>query len=991
MLLDLRLPVSALVVLCLIPAAVRWWSGRALARRLDDPLLPERLQAHARRNIHALWTVIVFAILLGGYRHLLWSLPLMLITRMAAAYPLRRALYDESWTLASYVMTTLRLFVAIAGFWLLLAATPILASAAGSLDWIAALALGAVLFVLHDRSADVFRRLVRSQALTDDALLARFRAIAAASHAAQPRFELIDLRGGAIANAVALGSLRGSSVLYTDTLLRLLDADEAAAITAHEIAHLEYYDTRRLQWLWRITSGLIAAALCASMLPRLIPELSLLMLAAGWVMALVMTLGWIARDKQRNETASDLRGLELCGNAEALIQALTKIHVFARVPRRWDTQTEAMASHPSLARRIRAIREAAGAAHAPAIPQPETVRGADGRISITFDVDRLHWQESEGVTHVLSYAHLMELRVYARTMSATRLVAVERGGRRWEVALDASEAARAQAILDRVDTRLSEPVAQSHALPLLHVASALVAICAMWAGQIIVAIVALVAAIKPTPVSFAAVGGTALAGVAILGRDALATGTLNSPWQALLLAAVGIGLVFGAWWKRETDESRTSKWAISALAVLTALSLVLIVTRAWTAVGLYQASVAFPAATILPFALAAAMACQSRRAWRRAVVPVAAVGLLAGVAGSGTFLHAFGRDPFLVGGPRLTIEPLTGSPVADFTIPMSAADLRLSPSGKRIAVLTSRAPMGIVTTFAVGAPGNELTPIPANDLVFLDDERVLTLTADGANAFVREVRVGTRATEREHRIENLTAGRLAFRRESNRWLVTGSSFDGQLVSVEARLGSPDVQRREWTTADRYGWADAWALEGDTALLARKQFDLDAIGSGALGSTLTLLLSHIPTRLTRIGPAGTIDVATSQLDTTCSDRVFDAARLVCMAFDGKRTHLFVFEPSDTAPRPVGSIGGHFLSYRPSAGGWINGWLNDDWLASTQLAIDIESRRAISLPRDLAAHELTVWGHVAATLTHLGTSTRVRFYRLDAGGDQKSAAR
>jgi Zn-dependent protease with chaperone function len=988
---DLRLPGAALVLLCLLPAAVRWWSGRTLKPLLDDPLLPERLLAHSRRNLAVLWTVIVCTILLGRFQDLFWSLPLILVTRTAAGYPLRRALFDERWSVTSYLTMMVRLFLAVGGFWVLLAATPVLASAAGSLDWMVALALGALLFVWNDRSADVFRWLVRAEPLRDDALLARFQAIATASQAAPPRFELIDLRGGAIANAVALASLRGSSVAYTDTLLRLLDDDESAAITAHEIAHLEYYDARRLRRLWRITSALIAAAVCVSMLPRVIPGLSLLILAAFWAMALVMALAWIARDRQRNETASDLRALELCGNPDALIQALTKIHAFARVPRRWDTQMEATASHPSLARRLRAIREAAGAPHGPAIPEPETVRGSDGRTAITFEVDRLNWQESEGVTHVLSYAHLMELRVHARTVGGTRLVAVERGGRRWEVALEGPEAARAQAILDRVDTRLSEPVTQSHALPLLHVVSAVVAICAIWAGQIVVAVVALVASVKPSPVSFAAVGGASLAGVALLGRDALATGSLNSPWQALFLAALGVGLIAGAWWKRETDESRARNWGISALAVLTGLSLVLIVMRSWTAIGLYQASVAFPAATILPFALAAAMACQSRPAWWRAAIPLAAVGLLVGIAGSGTFLHAFGRDPFLVAGPRLTIEPLTGSPVADFTIPMSAADLRLSPGGGRIAVLTQQAPMGIVTTFAVGTPGGDLAPVPANDLLFLDDERVLTLAGDGADTVVREVRLETRTTAWEHRIENLRAGRLAYRRASNLWVVTGTSFDGQLVSVEARLGSSEVERREWNTSEPYGWADAWALEGDTVLLARKQFDLDVLGGGALSSTLTLLLSHIPTRLTRIGPTGPIDVATSQFDTTCSDRVFDAARLVCMAFDGTRTHLFVVEPSDATPRPVGSIGGHFLSYRPTTGGWVSGWLNDDWLTSTQLAIDVHSRRAISIPRELGANELTIWGNVAATLTHAGTSTRVRFYRLDAGGDRLSAAK
>jgi len=222
-------------------------------------------------------------------------------------------------------------------------------------------------------------------------------------------------------------------------------------------------------------------------------------------------------------------------------------------------------------------------------------------------------------------------------------------------------------------------------------------------------------------------------------------------------------------------------------------------------------------------------------------------------------------------------------------------------------------------------------------------------------------------------------------------MVTGTSLEGQLVSVEARLGSTDVQRREWNTAEPYAWADAWALEGDTVLLARRQVDIDALGGNILSSTLTVLLSQIPTRLTRIGPTGTVDVATSQLDTTCSDRVFDA-RLVCMAFDGTRTHLFVLEPSDATPRPVGSIAGRFMGHRPTAGGWVSGWLSDDWLSSTQLAIDVHSRRAISLPGELNANELTVWGDIAATLTHGGRSTRVRLYRLDASAnDSLSAAK
>src|SRR5262249_57434891 len=96
----------------------------------------------------------------------------------------------------------------------------------------------------------------------------------------EARFELVDLRGGAIANALALPSLRGSSVLYTDTLLRLLDAEEAAAITAHEIAHLEHFDRARLRRLNWIMRGLIFGATACVMLQRLGPGVRMIDLAA---------------------------------------------------------------------------------------------------------------------------------------------------------------------------------------------------------------------------------------------------------------------------------------------------------------------------------------------------------------------------------------------------------------------------------------------------------------------------------------------------------------------------------------------------------------------------------------------------------------------------------------------------------------------------------------------------------------------------------------
>jgi hypothetical protein len=355
---------------------------------------------------------------------------------------------------------------------------------------------------------------------------------------------------------------------------------------------------------------------------------------------------------------------------------------------------------------------------------------------------------------------------------------------------------------------------------------------------------------------------------------------------------------------------------------------------------------------------------------------------MVGIAGSGTFLYAFGRDPFLVAGPEVQIEPLTGEPIADFTLPGMASDLRLSPGGRTIAVMRHSMAVGVVTSFSVGSPGSAFTTIGASDLLFLDDERVLTLGVDGVDTVVREVRLQPQSVAWERRIANLQAPRLSYRSASRRWLLTGTTFDGHLAAVEPGSGSNDVQRREWPLADPYGWSDGWAIDGDTVLVAQKRFALDGISW-----TTLLMLDSMRTRLTRITPSRTAELPESQLDTTCSDRVFDSERLVCLAFDGSRTHLLAVDPSGGEPRAIGSVAGRFVSYRPTRAGWLSGWIDSGtwigasaWTSAGQVAIDAASGRAVSAGPDLRAEELTVVGRVAGTLTRDASSARVRLYRL-----------
>jgi hypothetical protein len=247
------------------------------------------------------------------------------------------------------------------------------------------------------------------------------------------------------------------------------------------------------------------------------------------------------------------------------------------------------------------------------------------------------------------------------------------------------------------------------------------------------------------------------------------------------------------------------------------------------------------------------------------------------------------------------------------------------------------------------------------------------------------VALGSNAIAWEHRIDDVLAPRLAYRRGSGRWLVTGTSGEDRIVAVEGIIDGSDPQRREWNLDDQHGVADAWAIQGDTVLFAHRSLDFEfgPMPGSAWSLTMMAMLDQIGTRVTKITPAGPTEIAASQLDTTCSDRALEGDGLICTTFDGARTQLFTLTPGDATPQSIGSIAGHFISYRPARDGWLSGWVYAGMLSGpTQLAVDLVSRRAITLPGDFRADEITVAGRTAATLHHDAASTRVRLYPIQA---------
>src|SRR5206468_8695821 len=83
-----------------------------------------------------------------------------------------------------------------------------------------------------------------------------------------------------------------------------------------------------------------------------------------------------------------------------------------------------------------------------------------------------------------------------------------------------------------------------------------------------------------------------------------------------------------------------------------------------------------------------ALAFRPSRISRLAAAPVTAVAVVLIFVGSTTFRDRFVEDPFLAPAPAINVTTLRGDVLAEFTVPMDAAGLWLSPGGRYVALST---------------------------------------------------------------------------------------------------------------------------------------------------------------------------------------------------------------------------------------------------------------------------------------------------------------
>ena len=831
----MTLLVLIVALLALAPGLHAWWSGRALLRRVDDPAFPELVLARAqRRGQVTIAAAIVSAFIPGS--HWFWSVPLLVVASLIGGFHFRRTLYAETWNVADFARYTIFGFVGMAGFWFGLAFAPaiILALVDGWLQaapvrgaLVAGIATAVLLVTWEVMYPLVWLALHRASRLQRADLDPRFDDIVRRSSvsARPPHVFRYGAPGAYVMNAIALPSVRQPRVAFGDSLLELLTPDEIVAVFAHEVSHLEHYDRRRMLRIRLVTyllilGGTALPALVLARAPAFAWTVTLI-----WPLIVLVLLALRLSKSQAHETESDLRAAALTGDPEAMVRALGKLHHYSRMPRRWPYDFERAASHPSLARRIQALRtQVPPTATTPAsrLGAPAVLRSTEPGAYVALDETRAYWFDGappaasslpelcEQATsyRVVAYADLTELRVAVVRGGGRSLLARDKTGKTWSVPLRPDDVAEAQRALDVLDVRLGNHAREdwptSARLVAALLAVALVgAVDFGWAW-----IPVLITLVRPSAASVAAMGAMTI-GRIVLGA---LTGSIGATGlDGVVGLAVVAAFAIGAWscrmawrWARGNDRPTHRSSALVALAAFIALLVVgLPVARVFGDLGFNPlvTPTQGPAGTVALLLLGSGAALYTYRdnLRRRSGAATAAAGLLIGVIGTDL-------GPVALRNREHRLAWTTGhAELAErLDAPRSAYRLHLSPAGSAFAIQATdrRAARyaddgeegSYLSRFTVGTRTGSRRTTSGLDIAFVDDDRVLIVrplaTSGDSLELSLEPARGDDSTRLWRRvIPAYYAPTLAVDRASELWRVTGYDVEAQTaVSSVGRVG-----------------------------------------------------------------------------------------------------------------------------------------------------------------------------------------------------------
>ena len=810
-LVDNGVDVVMTLIAALIPALVAWWNDRALLTKHDDPALPELL-AHRRRIAMRAIAIAIVLMIVWGADKATWGIPLLLVFFIAAGYPLRTRILGETWGFGAYLWYTLLSILGGFGFWIALAWTPLIvqgiSSAIGggrTVTIVVALIVAALMTAWEAWYPQIWLRSHAAEPLVSPELTPKFDEIVRRAGTITPSVFRVGPRGSRFVNAVALPSVRRPSVAMGTALLELLEPDETAAIFAHEVAHFDQYTPRLVGRRQLVNRVLILLGVAWPVIGLLGTAVKGVWIGWLWPILVLATLIRRTAKAQQHETESDLRAAALCGDPEALVRGLTKLHIHARIPRRYAVDVERAATHPSLVRRIQAIR-AGGEAAIEQLGSATVVQSTRVGSWVVLDDTRAYWLDGvpEGTAsdlgslrdaassyRAVNYGDLVELRV-AVVGDDRKLTARARGGEAWSVPIAKDDVGRVQRSLDVVDLRLGKAVSQTIGVPAKVVALAAFA-ALMIAGQAGITLVPIAIAMwKPSAVSLAALGAMSIVR-ATLGFLEGTTWFDERIGQIGLVALIVVGAfaIYGAWrLVRQGETKAYTRPTLIALAALVAIVAVGIIAQAAKGlVTLTGGPLLGTLGTALAGLGAALFTIKARGSKPAGYAGLGAAALLVGLGVDRSAMELRNALTETTGRATLVSETDVSGP---------AIELRVSPSGTSFIARRTTYARRPQLSLVAGKFGGTLREIDATDGAFVDDNRIVVFDEIDPGIEVRQYSLEgdtVAAYADTVRDVHLEDSQLSIDRDANSWAIVGRDDEGLSVVVVGKVDERASGRR----------------------------------------------------------------------------------------------------------------------------------------------------------------------------------------------------
>ena len=189
-------------------------------------------------------------------------------------------------------------------------------------------------------------------------------------------------------------------------------------------------------------------------------------------------------------------------------------------------------------------------------------------------------------------------------------------------------------------------------------------------------------------------------------------------------------------------------------------------------------------------------------------------------------------------------------------------------------------------------------PVVADDVVFLSDDRVLTVEENNEGTEIEARSLGQpEVVTWRQQVSGIFEARLSIEREAGKWCLLGWDADGRILRARGTIGGDAVEATRWTSpVDRPVWPTVVVASGNDALLVETRYD-DVLNFATFFRAFSFLhpgaaVSH----LWHVGQGSHKDLGISRIATDCYPSVMGGERVVCSAYDGTRTRIVSVDPA-----------------------------------------------------------------------------------------------